>query len=214
MINVRYRHPDGRSGKLIATIARNALIRFSSYAARHLLPNTQTRNFGIITDAPTAAVIHILDWMKSQATALPPAPLPCPETFEEAVWVHQVGKAMGLFFEMRGEGVRDAIREYIAAAPLTAAEFAMVFEVLEFDWGLQKVVLREVRWRYRERGRKRGVPEYAEIMEFCGRAGIKVWEGMEEPVWLEEGGEGVAGDWEISEGRAGIYAVENVDWEE
>lgn len=167
-INVTYRrNPHGSTGgQHIATMARATLIRFSKNAARHLPRNPQHRNYGISTDAPKSAVQHVLDWMIDQAANQTPAPLPHPDTFEEAVWALQVCRTMGVFKSFMGEAMRDEVWAYIRMAPLTWQEFAMIYEVIPFDTALMRLAVVETEKRFREGGLT-GVPDVKKIVEYC-----------------------------------------------
>lgn len=174
-INITYRRHlhDSGSGQYITTIARSTLIRFSSNAARHLPANPQHRNFGVGTAAPKSAVLHVLKWMIDQADVKSPAPLPHPDTFEEAVWALQICRAIGIFKVFMGEMMRDEIKAYMRMAPLTWQEFAMICEVVPYDTQLVRLAVAVTERRFREEG-LRGVPDVRKIVEYCLENGIVI----------------------------------------
>lgn len=91
--------------------------------------------------------------MRSQAVPRSLQLLPCPNTFEEADWVlpicHELEKGPHLRVEVQRE-----LYEYSRAAPLTLAEFVMVFEFVPLAKGVTEFCEAQAERRLREEGVK------------------------------------------------------------
>lgn len=178
LINVNYAGPRSvaRDRHNIATISREALIRFSRHAASRLNNRPNHRNYFLNTHAPESAIRHVLDWMQCQADDTHPIALTHPHDFDTILWVLQICRHIRVNRDVRGDNLEVAARLYMRTAPLMIDEFAMVFEVVPFAKDLQKYAVAETERRVGEEG-ERGVPDWDKIKGYCMENGIEIAEG-------------------------------------
>lgn len=127
-IRIKYRTSDDqswRSGESVTSIDKDILAHFSGHAGNYIRAGRAKCNFGINTQASESAIMHVMNWMKSQPDVHHPAPLPSPPDFEQGLWVLQICHVLAVSAELAGNEVMKEMTAYIRMAALTRDEFAM-----------------------------------------------------------------------------------------
>ena len=167
----------------IARVNRHKILHFSELAIAQLTPSDHRIN---PKDAVTIdrtivdgkAATRVTKWIDTNSVKEPKqltvAGLGL-EQFDEVVQMYAAGYAFRLKRELSGDDLRNAVYEYMHQGSLTAAEFAMIAELLTFDGGLIKTTVHEIMFRY-NKGGNYTPPDMANIEAYAKRTGM--WEEM------------------------------------
>ena len=95
--------------------------------------------------------------------------------FDEAVYIYKTAHFLGIARSIRSDSFPDHIHSYVKSAPLRADEFAMIVEVLDFDFGMGKTAMHGTVYRCLKDG-PQAVPDMAGIKKYCQENGM--WQNM------------------------------------
>ncbi len=130
-------------------------------------------------DINPAATTKVLKWVANNNITMPTEMTVEAlevEEFDQAVYVYQASRTLGISRFLRGESFPHHIYNYIKQSPLRADEFAMVLELLPFDIGMCKTAKHCTLYSCTKYG-VASVPDMVGIATYCEENGF--WDEME-----------------------------------
>lgn len=166
-------------------LTREKFCAFSYLARTDFAVNkdgTRKKSLIIDDDLNAAAAAKVLKWVNNNGTATTTKPREMTveelevDEFDQAVYVYQASRALGICHILRGESFPRHIYNYVKQTPLRADEFAMVIELLAFDVGLCKTAKHCTLFTCAKYGAE-SLPDMVGIATYCEENGF--WEEME-----------------------------------
>lgn len=187
---------DGTTKIITPQLDKEKLLRFSGLAAKQLVKggsNDKRINKHALTlprgSIESTAAARITTWIaRNSLTAPVQMTLENTKitTFEELVYTLAASNALQIPRYLRGDGLRDALYEYLHQGAVTLSEFAMLVEVLPWDLSIINTAKHCIMYGAC-RGLKFQAPEYDLIVAYAKRVGL----------------------WEDSKGQRGMRSIGN-----
>ncbi|GAB1739797.1 hypothetical protein NU219Hw_g4733t1 [Hortaea werneckii] len=174
---------DGTTKIVAPQLDKEKLLYFSGLAARQIVkagPHNKSINKHALTLPPgsveSTAAARLTTWIANNSLTTPvQMTLENTDitTFEQLVYTLAACNAFQIPRYLRGDGLRDALYEYLHYGAVSLSEFAMLVEVLPWDLSIINTAMHCTMYGA-SRGPKFQAPEYELIVAYAKRVGL--WE--------------------------------------
>ncbi|KAI7498554.1 hypothetical protein KC367_g4983 [Hortaea werneckii] len=177
---------DGTTKIVTPQLNKAKLLHFSGRATKELAKggSHDKRNKHALTLPPgsveSTAAARITTWIASNSLTTPiqmTLQNTNITTFEQLVYTLAASNAFQVPRYLRGDGLRDALYEYLHQGAISLLEFAMLVEVMPWDLSIINTAMHCIMYGTC-RGPKFQPPEYEPIVAYAKRVGL--WEDSKE----------------------------------